>query len=415
MSDIPRSRPFDMTLPFLSTGYTFISDQCRELDTDAFETRLMLRKTLCILGEDGARMFFHPDRFTRKGAIPPTAMLLLQDRNSVQSLSGSAHRHRKGMFMRVLSPTSIESLVTAFSDAWRTSLDHWWQEKSVVLHTVVEEVLCRAAMQWAGIPFTVEDAVKRTREFSAMIEGAGAIGPRNWRGLLLRIRTERWAQQLIQSVRDGSLNPPPGSALSAVALHRDESGTLINQKVAGVELLNILRPVVAVARFITFGALALHEYPEHRERVSSGDDLSLEHFVQEVRRFYPFFPVLAGIARTPFEWRNRPFRKGTMVVMDLYGTNHDARIWGDPERFRPARFHDWDSSPYNFIPQGGGDVHTGHRCPGEQITIELTKSAMTLLSSEMRYTVPAQDLHIDLSRFPSIPRSRFVITHVKAA
>jgi fatty-acid peroxygenase len=31
----------------------------------------------------------------------------------------------------------------------------------------------------------------------------------------------------------------------------------------------------------------------------------------------------------------------------------------------------------------------------------------------MRYTVPEQDLHIDLARMPALPRSRFAMTDVR--
>jgi fatty-acid peroxygenase len=54
-----------------------------------------------------------------------------------------------------------------------------------------------------------------------------------------------------------------------------------------------------------------------------------------------------------------------------------------------------------------------HRCPGEWITIELMKTAVRLLISAMRCTVPAQDLTVDLSRMPAIPASRFLIINVE--
>lgn len=63
---------------------------------------------------------------------------------------------------------------------------------------------------------------------------------------------------------------------------------------------------------------------------------------------------------------------------------------------------------------GGGDHETGHRCAGEWLTIELTKRAVRLLTGAMTYEVPPQDLRIDLSRMPAIPRSRFVVRRVEA-
>jgi fatty-acid peroxygenase len=69
--------------------------------------------------------------------------------------------------------------------------------------------------------------------------------------------------------------------------------------------------------------------------------------------------------RDEFEWRDRHFSKGSWVILDLYGTNHDTRLWEDPSKFQPERFRQWDGSAFDFIPQGGGEYYTGHRCPGE--------------------------------------------------
>ena len=100
------------------------------------------------------------------------------------------------------------------------------------------------------------------------------------------------------------------------------------------------------------------------------------------------------------------------MILDLYGTNHDERIWEKPESFWPERFRDRDISPFDLIPQGGGDYQTNHRCPGEWITIELMKVVLHLLTRSITYDVPAQDLRVSLSRIPALPRSRFVITNI---
>lgn len=139
----------------------------------------------------------------------------------------------------------------------------------------------------------------------------------------------------------------------------------------------------------------------------------LEYFVQEVRRFYPFFPFVGGCAREEFSWRGHCFSKGTWVLLDLYSTNHDPRLWEEPEAFRPERFNSWNGSAYNFIPQGAGDHYHNHRCPGEWITIELIKQAVGLLVKSMHYVVPKQELGISLTRMPALPKSGFIIGQVK--
>jgi len=98
-----------------------------------------------------------------------------------------------------------------------------------------------------------------------------------------------------------------------------------------------------------------------------------------------------------------------------HGSNDDLRIWGDPAVFLPERFRDWNGSAFTFIPQGGGDHAAGHRCAGEWATIDLLKRATPLLTTAMRYEVPTQDLQIDLSRMPTLPNSRFVISNVTSA
>ncbi len=246
-----------------------------------------------------------------------------------------------------------------------------------------------------------------------MIDGAGSVGPRNWRGLILRHRTERWIRGIVEKVRAEELEVAEGSAAYVIAWHRDLDGELLDTRVAAVELINVLRPVVAVARYVTFAALALHEHAGCRQELLDGGDDYPELFVQEVRRFYPFFPFVAGRVRDEFDWRGRHFAKGTWVLLDLYGTNRDARIWGDPEVFRPERFRRWEGGAFDFIPQGAGGHYDGHRCAGEWITIELMKRSVRLLSESMSYEVPEQNLRIDLSRMPAIPESRFLIADVR--
>ena len=104
-----------------------------------------------------------------------------------------------------------------------------------------------------------------------------------------------------------------------------------------MELLNILRPTVAVAVFIVFAAHALHGFPACRPKLQTGDEYP-ELFVQEIRRLYPFFPAVMARTRHNFEWNGYRFPRGRRVMLDLYGTNRDARAWDAPEEFRPDRF-----------------------------------------------------------------------------
>ncbi|MFG2570749.1 cytochrome P450 [Streptomyces sp. NPDC048567] len=127
-------------------------------------------------------------------------------------------------------------------------------------------------------------------------------------------------------------------------------------------------------------------------------------------RFYPFAPFIGGLAANRLEWEGGTIRPGTLVLLDLYGQNHDPDLW--PRVFDPARFQGTPVRPDELVPQGGGDPTTGHRCPGEDITVALLSTLAVLLSG-LAYRVPEQDLSIPLHRVPTAPRSGFVIEDVR--
>lgn len=410
---VPRDTAPDSTLALLRDGYEFIRRRARHHRSDIFETRLMLRPAVCMTGPDAARTFYDGERLTRRGALPRTALTLLQDKGSVALLDGAAHRRRKEMFLALLGPGRFERLVEVTGAEWRAAVSRWTRRDVVVMLPAAQEVLLRAVCTWSGVPLEEYQVARRTREFAAMIDGAGALGPRQWRGQLLRRRTERWIGRLVEDVRAERLRAPQGSALEVIAHHRDERGEPLAAGVAAIELINVLRPTVAIAHYVTFAALALQEHLEASERVHAGGDAERERFVQEVRRTAPFFGVLAGRVVEPFSWGGCEFSEGRLVLLDVYGTNRDPRVWEEPDDFKPERFDGWEGDPYALIPQGGGAHESGHRCPGEWITIALTKVAVEFLTTAIAYEVPEQDLGVRLSRFPAISQSRFVIREIR--
>lgn len=413
MSSIPHDKSPDSTLALALDGYEFILKRSRRYGSDVFRARLMLQPFLCMTGEEAARVFYDTERFIRKGAAPRRVKATLFGFGGVQGLDDDAHRHRKAVFLSLMTPQGIGRLSELAEEQWRAYAARWETADRVVLHAQVRELLCRAACAWAGVPLDESEVERRTHNLGELIDSPAAVGPKHWKGRLARWRAERWIGSLVEQVRAETLSVAEGSALHAVATHRDLGGELLDTRVAAVEVLNVLRPTVAVARYVTFTAIALHEHPEYRQRIRTGEDDLVEPFVQEVRRFYPFFPFVGALVRRNFEWRGYRFPEGTKVLLDLYGTNHDSRSWGRPNEFWPERFHNWDGNPFDFIPQGGGDHLLSHRCPGEWITIELMKEALRFLTRSIEYDVPEQDLRISLRKIPALPASGFMMRNVR--
>jgi fatty-acid peroxygenase len=187
---------------------------------------------------------------------------------------------------------------------------------------------------------------------------------------------------------------------------------LLAPHIVAVEVLNLLRPTVAVATYVTFAAHALHEFPRACNLPLSDDERALDAFLLEVRRFYPFFPFAGARVKEPFEWRQHRFPRGRRILLDRYGTNHDPRTWDDPEKFRPQRFEDRQPTAFELVPQGGGRHDVDHRCAGEWIATELMRAALRFLGASIRYDVPEKDLSISLQKIPALPSSGFVVRNV---
>ena len=300
---IPRDESFDATLALIRDPYGFVRKRCQRYGSDLFETRLLLRRTICMTGPEATRLFYDPDRFVRRGVMPERIRSTLLGRGGVQGLDGEAHRHRKRMFMSLMSPERIAELGELTAGILRVHAPKWASRERVVLYDELPEVLTRAVCAWSGVPLAEAEVGRRSRELTAMFDGAGAIGPRHWRSRLARRRGERWIAELVQRVRAGRLDPPEGSALRVIALHRDLEGKPLDPRVSAVEVINVLRPTVAVSVFITLAAHALHRHPEGRRRLRAGEAGYADLFVQEVRRFYPFFPAVMARTRRDFEWK----------------------------------------------------------------------------------------------------------------
>jgi len=69
-------------------------------------------------------------------------------------------------------------------------------------------------------------------------------------------------------------------------------------------------------------------------------------------------------------------------------------------------------SPFNLIPQGGGDHYKNHRCAGEWITINLMKRNLYFLIYDINYTVKSKNLRIKKNQFPPLPANGIKISKI---
>lgn len=411
---IPKEKTLDSTVSLLNEGYLFIGNRVKKFNSDIFMTRLLGQKVICMTGEPAVILFYNPEFFKRKDAAPKRIQKTLFGENAIQTMDDEVHIHRKQLFLSLMTPLHQKQLSELVTKNWEESIIKWKEKEKIILFEEAKRILCISACQWAGIPLAQSEIKTRADDFSALVDAFGAIGPRHWKGRIARNKTEKWIKDIINNIRIGRVKAEQDSILHAVAFYKNLDGSQMDEKMAAIELINILRPIVAISTFITFAALALYEHTEYKEKIIKNENNYFKMFIQEVRRYYPFAPFVGAIVRKDFNWNQYEFKKGTLALLDIYGVNHDERTWMHPNKFNPENFKDRDQNFFDFIPQGGGDASKTHRCPGESITISVMEASLSFLIHKIRYEVPLQDFSYSLSRIPTLPKSGFIMTNIKS-
>lgn len=400
----------------LRDGYLFTEKQRRArgiTDDRPLWLRLLLRPTLLVRGTKGVRLFYDESKVKREGAMPLPIQGSLFGKDSVHTLDDEAHRHRKATFVRVCyDDAQVERIKPMVEAEIREALARWVKHPDNVYDSTVI-AYGRASLRWAGIEGRDADLDVQARRLGEIVEGFAHINLDHIKAWVNRRRTDRWCAKVIREQRDGKRHAEPGTSLYEWANHREPDGKLLDDRTAGIELQNTFRPHIAVARFAACATKALHDHPEWRERIQAEtaergtlvDGPLATAFAQEVRRVYPFVPVLPAFARTDFEFEGEKVRKGDRILIDILGTNNDPVSWDRPDDFDPERFLGVDFEEIEtFVPHGGADVRTGHRCPGEKIAVSSLATTIAALC-EPHVEILDEGLDFDWTQMPTRPRS----------
>lgn len=414
----PREKGIENGLSLLREGYLYIPNRQKAYQSDAVKTRVLGQEAILLGGEEAAELFYDEDKFKREGAAPEPAVSTLLGQGGVQQLDDEAHHHRKKMFLDLMSKERIEIWAKLVEKYLYIATKEWIRKDSINFYKESQKVLTQAACEWCGVPLKDKEIDKRTEQLISMIESPVAVSKRHIEGRIGRIKGEKWVSGLIEQVREGTLQPDEDTALYQIAWHKELDGELLDLKTAAVELLNVIRPSVAIALYFAFTALTLQQFPEEKDKLNAENPYYLHMFIQEIRRYYPFFPFNGAITRKDFIWNGYQFEKDTLAIFDFYGTNHDPRVWEDPEDFRPERFSDWHQSPteqiqFKLLAQGGGSYSAGHRCPGEWNTVRAMEIVTDFLVNKIDYTLPEQDIGFSLVNMPTTPKSGMIFENIQ--
>jgi fatty-acid peroxygenase len=400
--------------PLLSRhGYLFTAalppDERRQLhERGAVLVPFLGRKTLIVGGSKGVEFFYDESLLERHKAVPAPVATSLFGPGAIHALDDEAHRHRKTLFLESLTQSALDRLLVIAERRWRDELSHAQARGQLHVFDSSVTVFGSSIIEWAGVHEPESQLRQHAQWMADIVHGFGVVGPAYLKAVRARKKCDAWAKELIRHERSHG-SSFEDSWLARVASFADADGQPLDERTAAVELLNVLRPTVAVSWLASFAALALVEHPDWRHRIREEPGApygsAAQAFAHEVRRYYPFVPVLAARTRTDTEFVGLSLPAGHRVLLDVHGTDHGAE-WRDPWSFDPSRFESTDPCALtHFVPQGGGPRETGHRCPGEGLANGLLALTVTLLARLPLLELPHQDSGFTLRRMPTRPAS----------
>ncbi|GFO01914.1 cytochrome p450 2j5 [Plakobranchus ocellatus] len=113
----------------------------------------------------------------------------------------------------------------------------------------------------------------------------------------------------------------------------------------------------------------ISEQVGHGRRVTMNDRANLRYLdaaIKESQRYASVVPLLPRKVLESFKMNGYNIPKDTVILLNMHSSLHDAKVWGDPENFRPERFLDAKGNLINqeeLVPFGLGK----RSCPGEAL------------------------------------------------
>ncbi|TRD21867.1 cytochrome P450 [Palleronia caenipelagi] len=405
---LPVSPQGDLTVALARDPYRTLSQTALRVGADAFRGKLLLSDTVFLTGRDMAEQFYTGGFATVSPTGSGKILGFIGGNDTDAETQQTERQRRRALLTDAIAPEKREALIGRVEAGLKALSERAPNE--IVLRDEMVRVLTRATLEWAGLTLSEGEAEKVAEDLITRSGHAIPTSLRKVGAAPSQQRLESWAATLIGEIRANTREVTRDGLADQVASYYTAEMLPPDRKEAGTEFLNHLNAITGVATYFTFMAHAC------ATRENGHRDMSERphSFVQEVRRYYPAVPFVRARTSKDVEIAGATVEAGTRVVLDLYGINHDARLWDHPAMFRPSRFDNLTIDPYALLAQGAGDEVTGNPCPGLDLTTDLMLAFGEWFSG-LTYEMPRQNLDLAMSEMPALPKSGVVLQNLRAA
>ncbi len=410
LRSMPAVRSFPLvgnTLDFLSNPDGFLVRSAAELGS-VFKIRFLGEDVACFVGPEAFKFVLDPSLFSRAGASPRSVEEILHP-EAVPFLDGPGRARRKALLMRVFDDESlagysrvVELVIGRYTKKWAQMGSFLWVPEITSMGLAVAAAIFLGAAPEEEHP-EIEKPILRA--FNGMLSlpinlpftpYGRAIAARD----LIRVRV---AESLTREKA-----APGHNALSRLLSARTEAGERLSDDEIRIEALHFFGAYVAVIGALAFEAMFLGRMPEIKERcraeirehIADGPvtyarmrELPfLERVTKEVRRVRTVVPVtFFARANADCEFEGVAIPRGMKAIGAIGATLHDPLVFPEPDVFNPDR---WLPNPHSerqkeaWVPHGGGEHLSGHRCAGERMAELMLKAFAALTLRDFDWEFP---------------------------
>jgi fatty-acid peroxygenase len=394
ISDIPGRRGPEESLAAAKGGFGWSEQRAAEFG-DVCRTTIFGQDAVLLTGEVGIKAFYDTERVAREGVMPQWAIALLGDGvvDVVPNLDGEAHANRKHALLPAMTPEALHIYLPAINAVVSRYAERWEQAREVDWIQELQRMAFDALSQVITGTDGSDDLFAHYKQVSETLFGGGNKDA----GVRSRDRMLSWYRSALAEKRRRSPDELATDVMDILARNGDLTDEQIVAETqhmfvgsGGVWKVccNLLAFMESRPALLERARTEIGKFDIPPSSEDLGSSTYLQSLVEETARLTPTVNVQMGRTVKPFEIHGYTVPTGTLVLGGFYATNHSPRIYAEAGDFNPARpgCPYSKSSPFTYVPFGGGDARTGHRCLGEQLVYLTIKVILSRIARDYTWT-----------------------------
>jgi cytochrome P450 family 135 len=401
----PRAHALMQTLAW-AVAPTWVMDQCAERLGETFTLTFWPSgmKLVVVSGPEAVKTVFTAPPDVAPSAAGNSPVRPVMGPSSVIVLTGAEHMRQRKLLLPPFHGERMREYEQTIVDATRKDMATWplgrpmrLQERTraITLEVILRAVFGVEAERMDALRTAIGDLLAPMQPWRMVLfalrtpsveRPPGAIGRALDRldAVIYDELTKRRAQQDLAERTD---------ILSLLLQARDEHGEAMTDGELRDELVTLLLAGhETTATSVAWAVERLVRHPHKLARLvaeidavdATGEERYMNAVIAETLRVRPVVPIVARMLTQQLDVDGYALPQGTRVTPSIYLTNRNARVYDDPQSFRPERFEHSAPETFAWIPFGGGI----RRCIGASFAQLEMKLMLRTMLRELTPGVP---------------------------